>query len=81
MHDNDGEPPISLHGFFKTDKDLEQYEMRTTRGSFYKTSLNGIDFTTSIIDGIGIDLNGIKGMIVSELQALELSKILGIIIK
>ena len=40
VHDNDGEPPIPLHGFFKTDKDLEQYEMRTTRGSFYKTVLD-----------------------------------------
>jgi uncharacterized protein YjbI with pentapeptide repeats len=45
------------------------------------TSLSGIDFSTSNIEGLGIRVEDIKGVIVSPIQAVDLSKLLGIIIK
>jgi hypothetical protein len=39
--------------------------------------LKGIDFTTCEIDGILIRGTELKGMIVTDYQAVELSKILG----
>ena len=49
--------------------------------NFFNTKLQGIDFTSSNIEGIIVDIPNIKGAIVSELQAIDLAKLLGIIIK
>ena len=51
------------------------------KSQFFKTKLNKIDFTTCNISGITVDINDLKGMIVNEYQALELSNLLGIIIR
>lgn len=50
--------------------------------NFFKTSLKGLDFSDSFIDGIILSDNfsEIKGAKVSEMQAMELAKLLGIII-
>jgi uncharacterized protein YjbI with pentapeptide repeats len=48
---------------------------------FFRTKLNKIDFSDSNIEGIVVAMEDVKGMIVSEFQALELSKLLGINIK
>ena len=40
------------------------------------TKLDEIDFRTSNIEGIVVKLEDIKGMIVNELQAIELAKLL-----
>ena len=45
------------------------------------SKLNGIDFRTCVIDGIIVKLEDLKGMIVTEWQALELAKLLEIEIK
>ena len=47
----------------------------------FETNLKGIDFTTSNIEGIVVSIKDLKGAIVSEMQAIELAKLLGIIIK
>lgn len=48
---------------------------------FFKTNLSNIDFTTCNIEGIIVDIKDVKGMIVNEIQAISLAKLLGIIIK
>ncbi len=48
---------------------------------FYRTKLNGIDFSSNEINGIITSIEDIKGAIVNNFQAIELSKLLGIIIK
>lgn len=47
----------------------------------FKTKLNKIDFSDSIIEGIVISPDDLKGVIVSEMQALDLSRLLGLVIK
>jgi len=46
----------------------------------HHTNLKGVDFSTSDITGIGISPQELKGAIVNSVQALDLSKLLGIII-
>ena len=62
-------------------KKIELDKVDFTSTEFYKTSLNKIDFSTSIIDGIKITPDCLKGMQVNYLQALDLVKILEIEIK
>lgn len=52
-----------------------------TDASLTHTSMNGLDLSDSQIDGIAVTLPELKGAIVSPIQACELSKLLGIIIK
>ena len=47
----------------------------------YRTDLNGMDFTTCDITGIVVMPQDLRGMIVDEYQAVELSKLLGIVVK
>jgi uncharacterized protein YjbI with pentapeptide repeats len=51
--------------------------------SFFKTTLRGIDFTKCEISGITVSDNfwELKGAIINEYQAVELSKLLGVVIK
>ena len=48
---------------------------------FSGTSLKNIDFTNSNIEGIEVRLQDVQGAIFSVGQALELTKLLGIIVK
>lgn len=48
---------------------------------FFKTKLKGIDISTCEINGIITTFDDIKGLIVNNFQAIELSKLLGLIIK
>ena len=52
-----------------------------TSSEFFKTKLKGIDLSNSEIDGLSTTLEELKGLSVNQIQALELSKLLGIIIK
>ena len=47
----------------------------------FRTNLRGIDVSTCNIDGIVVDKEDLKGIIVNQFQAVELSKLLGIIVK
>jgi len=51
------------------------------RTEFESTSLLGVDLSTSDISFIKININNLKGLIVNNYQAVELSNLLGIIIK
>lgn len=52
-----------------------------TGAEFLHTSLNKIDFSTSVIEGIALSGPELKGIIVSPYQAVDLAKILGIVVK
>ena len=52
-----------------------------TKSIFSGTSLNNVDFTNSDIDGIEVRIKDIYGGTFSVNQALDLSKLMGIIIK
>ena len=59
-----------------------RFEYSNLIGSqLFKTNLGGIDFTTCDITGIGVGSQDLNGIIVDEYQAIELSRLLGIIIK
>jgi len=51
-----------------------------SKAVFYNTKLKGIDFTTCNIDDIQLGVNDISGASVSVVQALELTRLMGIII-
>jgi uncharacterized protein YjbI with pentapeptide repeats len=44
------------------------------------TSLSGIDLSDSNVEGLGIQLEDLKGAIVSPMQAVDFSKLLGLVI-
>ena len=52
-----------------------------TNGFFSKTFLGKIDFTTCDITNIDVDIPNIYGTTVTTMQALELSRLLGLNIK
>ena len=45
-----------------------------------ETKLSGIDFSTCDIEGIKLDNKGIKGIMVNQFQAIDLARLLGIVI-
>ena len=62
-------------------KNVKFIENNLTNSQLFKTKLKEVDFTSCNIEGITVGLEDVKGMIVNDMQALELSKLLGIIIK
>ncbi|MDX5701023.1 pentapeptide repeat-containing protein, partial [Clostridioides difficile] len=51
------------------------------KANFNGTKLSGIDFTTNNIEGIEIGIDDIRGAIFDVSQAIDLTKLMGIIIK
>ena len=64
-------------------KNVSWENNRLTGASFFKTMLNGMDFSTSDINGIALsdDLRELKGAVMDLYQAAELMKRLGVIVK
>ena len=52
-----------------------------TRTQFFKTSLKGIDLSSSRIEQIAISIEDIKGAIIEQFQAIDLLYLLGVKIK
>ena len=52
-----------------------------TQAQFFKTSLKEIDFSDSIIEGIAVSIEDIRGAIIDQYQALDLLYLLGVKIK
>ena len=52
-----------------------------TRANFFKTPLKGVDFTRSIIDGLILSGEELKGVCVTAQQAAMLAGLFGIIVK
>lgn len=63
-----------LKHFLVTESNFENSE-------FLHTPLTDFDFSTCDITGLRIDTNSLKRMVVNEFQAMQLSRILGIVIK
>ncbi len=64
-------------------KDVKWDKIVFEKASFFKTSLKGMDFTTSSIQGLLLSDDGreINGAVVDLYQAAELSRYLGVVIK
>ena len=62
-------------------KNLVFKNVDLTQAQFFKTSLNGIDFSDSIIDGIIISISDIKGAIINQFQAIDLISLLDVKVK
>lgn len=52
-----------------------------TEAEFSRTPLKGIDFRSSQVAGIRLGIGDLKGVVVSSLQALELTRFLGLVVK
>ena len=54
-----------------------------SRADFFRTPLKNLDFSTCQIEGLLLsdDYNELQGLTVNSLQALELSKLLGLKVK
>ena len=61
-------------------KDFEFNDVSLINSEIFKTDLQDMDFRSTNIEGIKIDLYSLKGIHVDMYQAVELSKLLGIIV-
>lgn len=52
-----------------------------TQVQFFKTSLKGIDFSDSVIEGIAVSIEDVKGALINQYQAVDLLYLLGVKIK
>lgn len=62
-------------------KDCQLDKCNFTQAEFIHTPLAALDFSTSILEGISCTPDALSGIIVNPYQAIELSKLLGIVIK
>lgn len=62
-------------------KSVEFEQCDLTRSEFYYTSLNNVDLTSNDISAISVTQNDLYGVIVSELQCIELACLFGIRVK
>lgn len=64
-------------------KDTSVHEVCFNKANFYRTSLKGIDLTTCRISGIVISMEAreLKGAVVNMFQAVELAKLLGVVVR
>jgi uncharacterized protein YjbI with pentapeptide repeats len=62
-------------------KDLAIEKCDFTSSEWNDTKLNGLDFSDSIIVGIAVNPNNLRGVIVSQAQAADMAKLLGIQVK
>lgn len=59
-------------------KDVSFINVSLTKSDFYQTKLDKIDLSTSNIEGMKIDLDGIKGASISKEQAILLCNLIGV---
>ena len=52
-----------------------------TQTRFFRTSLRGIDLSTSKIEGIAISIGDIEGAIIDQIQAMDLIHLIGVNLK
>ena len=52
-----------------------------TRATVHFTSLKGLDLRTCKLDGLLVDIPALRGAVVTPLQAAELAKLLGLVVK
>lgn len=57
------------------------YRCDLTGATVHYTPMKGIDVRSCGTDGLIIDMQDLRGMIVTPLQAVELSRLLGVVIR
>ncbi|MBQ7138258.1 MAG: pentapeptide repeat-containing protein, partial [Clostridia bacterium] len=62
-------------------KNVKFTDCDLTRATLFSTPMKGIDMTTCTLDGILVNLLDLRGMVVTSLQASELAKLLGLVVK
>ena len=62
-------------------KNIILEEVDLTHAQFFKTSLKEIDLSSSIIEGIAVSVEDIKGATINQFQSLDLMYLLGVKIK
>ena len=62
-------------------KHIEFNDCDLTRATIFRTPLKGLDMTTCTLDGLMVNLPDLRGMIVTPLQAAELAKLLGLVVR
>ena len=62
-------------------KNIEFTDCDLTRATLFGTPMKGLDLTTCTLDGVLVNLPDLRGMIVTPLQAAELAKLLGLVVK
>lgn len=64
-------------------KQMEFYHTNLNMAIFFRTPMKGLDLTENTIDGISVSdtFQELKGAVVTPLQAAELSKLMGVVIK
>lgn len=62
-------------------KNLEIIGVKFNKSEFLKTSLKGVDFSSSDITDVMFDLMSVKGMIVNQFQCVELANLIGVQVK
>lgn len=64
-------------------KQLFLEECVFTKANFFKTSLKGLDFTTSQLEGIVVsdEAAELRGAVVSAVQAADLARLLGLVVR
>lgn len=60
---------------------LKIQECNLVSSEWLNTKFEGLDLSDSLIDGILVNAENLKGVIVNSMQAIELAKLLGIIVK
>lgn len=56
-------------------------ESNLSNSYFNKTQLDKVDFTSCEITGIDVDIESVRGVIVTSYQALDLTRLMGIVIR
>jgi uncharacterized protein YjbI with pentapeptide repeats len=70
----------ATNGYFHEMKTKNIYFENTdlTSAQFYNTKLKDIDLTSCIINGLGANIEDVKGLIINEMQIIELAYLLGV---
>ena len=71
------------NGYFQENRIKNIYfdNVDLTQSKFFKTSLKGVDLSTSKIEKIAISIEDIKGAIIDEFQAVDLLYLIGVELK
>lgn len=62
-------------------KNIEFIKSDLTQAQFFHTKLKDIDLSDSIIEGIAVSIDDIKGAIINQFQATDLLYLLGVKLK
>ena len=73
---------LTIESFIESKfKNLEIIGVKFNKSEFLKTSLKGVDFSSSDITDVMFDLMSVKGMIVNQFQCVELANLIGVQVK